>query len=39
MTATDAETPEFTAPPWVAMLQAHADRAEQDPRKQHEEKS
>lgn len=34
----DSPDPEFTAPPWVAMLQAHADRAEQDPRKQQEEK-
>lgn len=23
----------FTAPPWIAMLQAHADQAENDPRR------
>lgn len=34
---TATEPPEPVAPPWIAMLQAHADRAAQDPRKQKEE--
>lgn len=33
----DTPEPEPIAPPWVAMLQALADQAEQDPRKHQEE--
>lgn len=34
----DSPAPDALAPPWVAMLQAHADRAEHDPRRHQEEK-